>query len=41
MDLQKKTTTLYTEKPVMILPTDEYGGAGSMFNPDDGTDQYF
>lgn len=41
MDLQKRTTTLYTEKPIMILPTDEYGGAGSMFNPDDGTDQYF
>lgn len=41
MDLQKRTTTLYTEKPLIILPTDEFGGASAMFNPEDGTDQYF
>ena len=40
-DLQKKTTTLYTDKPVMVLPSDELGGASAMFNPDDGTDQFF
>ena len=30
LDLQKKTTTLYAEKPLMILPSDQYGGAAAM-----------
>jgi len=41
LELQKRTTTLYSERPMMILPSDEYGGASAMFNPEDGTDQYF
>lgn len=41
LELQKRTTTLYSERPMMILPSDEYGGANAMFSPEDGTDQYF
>lgn len=41
MDLERKTTTLYAERPMMILPTDEYGRAKPMFSPGDGVNEFF
>jgi hypothetical protein len=38
MNLEKKTTTMYTEKSMMILPSGDDGKA--TFDENDGIDQY-
>lgn len=39
--LAERTTTVYADKTLMILPTDEYGSASGLFKPSkDGREQF-
>ena len=39
--LAARTTTVYADKTLVILPTDEYGSASGLFKPSkDGRDQF-